>query len=177
METQFRKVSIKGVDFDCARFNEASYVTVASIVKHLGVNANVVHNIIGRITPYKELAVDLEKRDSQNRKQVQKCMPLATLSGLLEKIKSSKTTKGQPEIIEKANYLMTLFILLADKIHAEHVEMSNDLVAIMKAQATQREVFNERAVLSHKMRESKKLIGNYFNKYQDRINGQLELGE
>lgn len=177
MEVQFRKVSLKGVDFEYTKFNEQSYVSVATIYEHLEISANTIHNIIGRVEPYKSLVQDFEKRDSKNRLQPQKCVPMALLSGLIEKIKQSKAVKESAETKEKADFLMTLFILLSEKLFAEHLEMSNDLMAIMQAQATQREVFNKRAQLSHAMRESKKLIGNYFNKYQDRINGQLELGE
>lgn len=57
------------------------------------------------------------------------------------------------------------------------MEMSQDLSAIMNAQHVQREVFSARATLAHKMRESKKLISDYYTKYQHRLNGQLQIDE
>jgi len=177
MEVQFRKVSVKGVEFEYTKVSEQSYVSVASISNRLDVDSSLFRNILRRKEPYSSLCQTFEQRDSKNRLQEQICVPLALLSGLFEKAFLTKTVKSSPELREKMEFMMTLFILLTDKIFAEHVEMSADLMAIMEAQATQREVFNKRAELSHKMRESKKLIGSYYAKYEDKLNGQLQLGD
>jgi hypothetical protein len=50
-------------------------------------------------------------------------------------------------------------------------------MAIMQAKSTEREVFSARAELSHRMRESRKLVSSYYTKYQDRLNGQLQIGD
>lgn len=175
MEIPFETVRIEGVNFECAQENHESYVTVASICKALNIEPNTVHNIIQRVEPYKSLCKDFEKCDSRGRRKMQKCVPLACLSGLIEKIKSSKAVRGHAEIKEKADFMLTLFNALFQKLIADYIKMSDDLLSIMEAQNTQREVFSERANLSSKMRQSKKLIDGYYKKYEHKLSGQLEL--
>ena len=99
------------------------------------------------------------------------------LSGVLEKVKSSKTVRGNAEISEKLNYLLTCLTLLEQKTSADLFEMRDDLIAILKAEADEKEVFATRAELSSRIRSARKLKGGYYTKYQDRLNGQLSLTE
>ena len=176
MEIPFETVRVEGVSFDFAQDNDESYVTVASLSRALKVDAAFLRNIIRRREPFNDLCKKFEQRDSKNRLQEQLGVPFALLSGLFVAAMNSSKAKKDVKLRNNLKKIMTLFTFLGNKLMGNYIEMGNDLLVIMEAQNAQREVFNERANLSSKMRDSKKLIDNYYKKYEHRLSGQLELG-
>lgn len=177
METNFQSVTVGRLTVEYAVIDRDKFVASAGLSNFLGIDRKVIQNIVRRVPPYAALCKTFEAHDTKGRKQPQLSIPLALLAGILEKVKASKVVRGSAEVTEKANYLLTCLTLLDQKTSAQLFEMREDLLAIIKAEQDEKEVFATRAELSSRVRNARKLKGGYHTKYVNLINGQLQIGE
>jgi hypothetical protein len=177
METVFREIKVGSATFTCAMHNKQNYIAASNIYNALGVSNHVVLNVLRRQEPYKSLCVQIDKRDAKGRTQSQFCLPLSTITGLIEVLRSKNPSENDKIWNEKIDSIFAFVTIIEQKLANEHLEMSEDLIAIMRAEAEEKEVFATRAELSNRVREAKKLKRGYYDKYMSKINGQLVLGE
>jgi hypothetical protein len=120
METVFREVKVGGASFTCAMHNKQNYIAASNIYNTLGVSNHVVLNVLRRAEPYKSLCLQLDKRDAKGRVQSQFCLPLSSITGLLEVLRAKNPTESDKMWNEKIDSMFAFVTLIEQKLANEH---------------------------------------------------------